>query len=215
MGRFREVVVDAGVKRVEERERKRRNREEEGRRWIKSPTYRRCFSETFDPHGSKSKSGLIIQLNDSVCDVSLRSQRTGHGYIFHWQRRICPVFRFTSLAPPRFRPSEISDTVPVTQTLGWNNAQSIRPKAICLQPPAKMLDLSWRGQDSSCQRGRSQNCCQKKCKICSSQTFYFGLTCLDTKLLQIWATLKQILLFFIFDPFIPIRIRKKNRAKNI
>lgn len=62
-----------------------------GEEEIKSPTYHRCFCKTFDPQGSRRKSGFIIRLNDSVCDVSLPSQGTGHRYIFHRQGLIlCP-----------------------------------------------------------------------------------------------------------------------------
>lgn len=61
---------------------------------IESPTYHRCFCKPFDPQGSERKSGFIMRLNDSVCDVFLYSLRTEHQYIFCPRGRSCPFFRF-------------------------------------------------------------------------------------------------------------------------
>lgn len=68
------------------------NGEREGR--LSPPTYHRCFCKPFDPQGSERKSGFIIRLNDSVCDLFLYSQRTGHLYIFYPSGRCCPFLKF-------------------------------------------------------------------------------------------------------------------------
>lgn len=81
-----------------------------GEEEIKSPTYHRCFCKPFDPQGSRRKSGFIIRLNDSVCDVSLPSQGTGHRYIFHRQGRICPLFGFGWFCPNAGEPRRFSQS---------------------------------------------------------------------------------------------------------